>query len=55
MLIETRVTRLNPAEAARLDAALEADPVELPALQRLLASTVDREHSSREASDAISA
>lgn len=55
VLIETRLTRLNPAEAARLDAALEADAFELPALQRLLASTIDREYTPRGASDAITA
>ncbi|WNM23525.1 DUF1778 domain-containing protein [Demequina capsici] len=55
VLIETRVTYLSAPEAARLESVLDADPVEIPALQRLLKSTLDREYSPSSAVESVSA
>jgi len=39
VLLEDRVTRLTPEEAARLEAALALDATPVPALQKLLSQT----------------
>ena len=48
VVLESRVTRLTPSEASRLESLLEAEPAEIPALTALLRATASQSAESRE-------
>ncbi len=48
VVLESRVTRLTPSEASRLEALLESAPAEIPALTALLRATAAQAAESRE-------
>ncbi|SRR5690554_5920912 len=52
VVLEERVTRLSAQDAARLEALLDSEPVEIPALGQLLRDTARQAASTRNAAAA---